>query len=547
MSDDRPAVSKSTPGAGGPGAAPRPRTAAPPTRDRTGGRWLAVSTAVILVAALSPCLRAFGTPRGFHFWGATWFAPDDGLLLSVMWEGVRGHWLHTPPYALADGPGAFFYPGYLLLGHLSRWTGLDPIIVFYLARFACGATLLVSLHGFVGRFFDRREDRRFAFLVAATGGGLGWLAATAFLSRSVEFSAPEAYPFFSILASAHFPLAAAALLWVLDALVPGAGGSPSATAVRAPGPAAWARFVAGVVILAFMQPFGSVVAFCLGAFCASARWARERRLPRAELAGLIVLGAFTALVARHQITTIASNPAFVGWRTQVRTPTPPPGQLLVAIGLVLPFAIPGLVAAARRRGPDDLLLLGWIGTLIVLLSLPYYQARRFDLAGYVPLAILAVRGVGTLRLRWSGTDRSFAVLLNALSGVLLVWGTTGRISGLDPELFMREERWAAVRYLRDHAPERAVVLAEPVTSLSLLASSPLRVVYGHRTENPRAAETRRAVQAFFDSSRALDASLMSRVDYVLVERHPGAPRPPVPPEFRRVFVRGSVSVFERRR
>jgi hypothetical protein len=518
------------------------------THDRTEGLWLAVSVILILVAALYPyLLAAFGTPPGYHFWGATWFAPDDGLLLSVMWEGVRGHWLHTPPYALADGPGALFYPGYVLLGHLSRRTGLDPVVVFYLARFACGAILLVSLHGFVGRFFDRREDRRFAFLVAATGGGLGWLAATGFQLRNVEFSAPEAYPFFSILASAHFPLAAAALLWVLDALVPGTHGSPSETAVRAPDSACWVRFVAGVVILALMQPFGSVVAFCLGAFCASARWARERRLPRAELVGLTVLATFTAMVVPHQITTIASNPAFVGWRTQVRTPMPPPGQLLLAIGLVLPFAILGLVDAARRRRPGDLLLLGWIGTLAVLLSLPYYQARRFDLAGYVPLAILAVRGVGTLRFRWSDGDRSLAVLLNALSSILLVLGTTGRISGLDPELFMREERWAAIRYLRDRAPERAGVLAEPVTSLSLLASSPLRVVYGHPTENPRAAETRRAVQGFFDSGRALDAGLMSRVDYVLVERRAKAPRPPIPPEFRRVFVRGNVSVYERRR
>jgi len=515
----------------------------------TGRLWLVATSAAILAAAFYPYLRAvLGTPPGYHFWGATWFSPDDGLLLSVMWEGVRGHWLHTPPYATAEGPGALFYPGYILLGHLSRLTGLDPPVVFYLARFACGATLLASLYGFVGRFFDRREDRRFAFLVAATGGGLGWFFMIAFRLKTVEFSAPEAYPFFSILASAHFPLAAAALFWVLDALVPEAPGRPPGAIVRAPGMAAWTRFVAGVLILAFMQPFGSVVAFCVGAFCASARWLRERRLPRAELAGLLVLAAFTAPVAHHQIATIASNPAYVGWRTQVQTPTPSPGQLLIAIGLALPFALVGLLEAARRRGPSDLLLLGWVGSMAVLLSLPYYQARRFDFAGYVPLAILAVRGVGALRFRWSGGDRFLAVFLNALMSLVLVRATTGRISGLDPELFMREERWAAISYLRDRAPERAVVLAGPITSLSLLASSPLRVVYGHPTENPRGDETWRAVQGFFKYGRALDAALMSRVDYILVERRAdGLTTTRIPSDFREVFRSGGVTVYGRRR
>jgi len=519
----------------------------------SGRLWLAATSAAILAAAFYPYLRAvLGTPPGYHFWGGLWYSPDDSLLLSVMWEGVRGHWLHAPPYALADGPGAFFYPAYLLLGHLSAWTGLSPLHVFYLARLAGGVILLSSLHGFVGRFFRRVQERRFAFLVAATGSGLGWVFLPALLPfsfKSVEFSATEVYPLFSILASFHVTLALAAMLWVLDALIPP---GESATTLPRRGwngrAAGWARLGAGALVLATMQPFGCIVALCVGALWAAVRWRLEARLPRLELASLLVVVGLSLPFVLHQLSTISSNPAYAGWHTQVRTPTPPFWQVLVAIGLPLPFALVGLVDSARRRQPDDLLLLFWTGSVAVLMSSPYYQARRFDLAGYVPLAILAVRGIGKLQFRWPNGGRLLAVLLNALSTLVIIGAAASRVTGLDPELFLERDRWEAVRYLRDHAAERSVVLAEPVTSLAVIASSPLKVVFGHPAETPRARETHKAVRAFFDRGRPMEDRLMRRVDYILVEpRADGLTTARIPPDFKEVFRSGGVRVCRRRR
>lgn len=529
-----------------------PASADTRTRTGTGRLWLVAASIAILAAAFYPYLRAvLGTPPGYHFWGALWYSPDDGLLLSVMWEGVRGQWLHTPPYALADGPGAFFYPAYLLLGHLSARTGLSPLHLFPLARLAGGVILLLSLYGFVGRFFRRVQEQRFAFLVAATGCGLGWVFSLTFLPfrfKSVEFSAPEAYPLFSILASFHVTLALAAMLWVFEALIPrgewttlprrGGNGLTSRCG----------RLVAGTLVLATMQPFGCVVALCVGALWAAVRWRLEARMPRLELASLLVVVGLSLPFVLHQLSTIASNPAYAGWHTQVRTPTPPFWQVLVAIGLPLPFALVGLVDSARRRQPDDLLLLFWTCSVAVLISLPYYQARRFDLAGYVPLAILAVRGIERLRFRWSSGDRFLAVFLNALSSLVIIGAATSRVTGLDHELFLKRDAWEAIRYLRGHSAERSVVLAEPMTSLAVIASSPLKVVFGHPAETPRAGETYKAVRAFFDRGRLMDDGLMRRVDYILVEpRADGKTTARIPPDFRKVFGSGGVTVYRRRR
>jgi len=516
---------------------------------RAGRRWLIAGAGVILAAASLPYAWAvFAAKPGSHFWGAIWYAPDDSLLLSVIREGLSGRWLHFPPYAMAPAEGAFFYAPYLLLGHLCRWTGLAPVHALHLGRLACGALLLGTLHHLAGRFFPEPGERRFAFFAAATGGGLGWLVLLAWGLRSPELSAPEAYPFFAMLTSLHLTLGIAALLWVLDALVPRETGSDPSEESAARRRAHWIRFGASALVLALVQPFGSVLAGCTGLTWVVTRWWRERRWPRAETGALLALMLLSLPVVLHQLTTIAANPAYVGWRTQVRTPTPPFWQVLAGIGLSLPFALAGIVQAARRRRPSDLLLLFWTGATALLMMLPYYQARRFDLAGYVPLVFLAVRGVGALRLDWSGSPRFLAASLNALGSLMVLGATVSRITTTDPELFLPRESWEAIRFLREHAPERAVVLAEPEVSLAVLASSPLRVVYGHPAETPDAARTLRAVAAYFTEGRALDDRLMRRVDYVLLEgRGPGAPRPPIPPEFRRVFARGAVSVFERAR
>jgi hypothetical protein len=505
--------------------------------------WPALAGAAVLLAAALPWLWGLLlTPARWHFWGATWFAPDDGLLLSVVWEGARGHWLHHPPYATAHGPGALFYPGYLLLGHLARGTGLPPIVAFYLGRAAAGAILLATLHGFARRVFPQRHESRLAFLLAATGGGLEWVLPLLRPGWQLSANAPEAYPFFSMMASAHFPLAAAALLWILDALVPperpaGAGGR---------GALHHARWIAGALFLASMQPFGSVVACCVGALWAARRAWAERRPPWATLGQLALLVALTVPFVAHQLVTIATDPAYAGWRTQVHTPAPAPWEAMVRIGLVLPFALAGMVAALRRRSREDLLLAGWTLALVALVALPYYQSRRFDLAAYVPFAFLAVGGLSRLGLARSPARRLALAGASAVGSLVLLAATLACVCRLDPARVMPRERWEAIRWLRDHAPERSVVLARPLTSLETMASTPLCVVTGHPTEIPDGEAMRRRVVAWFEDDRPLPDSLMARVRYVVADGPEARQRRlPLPAGYRRVFRAGDVSVYGR--
>ncbi len=499
---------------------------------RAGGHvWTWVGALLVLaIGAVPLVLMAFPPPGGRHYWGGVWYAPDDSLLLQTMWQGVRGHWLRQPPYAFADGPGAFFYGAHLLLGHLCGVFGWDPAVAYHAARIACAGLLLGVLYRFTGRFFDDPGRRRLAFFGIATGCGLGWVVVLARGYKPVEFTATEAYPFFAMAASLHLTLAIAALLVLIDALVP----RPGARAGR------WAAIVAATLVLAATQPFGSVLALVVGGVWALREALQSRRVPWTTVTGLVAVVAITAPFAIHQFATIAHNPAYVGWRTQVRTPTPPAWELLCAIGLAFPLALIGMVTCARRRSREDILLLAWVGAMVVLMALPWYQSRRFDLAGYVPFGLLAVHGIVWLRWRGNAGDGALAVLVNGLSSAVIVGAAALRVMQANPEITLAPDTWRAVLYLRAHAPDRAVVLARPLTSLGVLASTPLRVVYGHPAETPNAAATHTLVTGYFAGAGALPDPVERRVDYVLVE----PPTWPVlPAGFREVFASGSVRLY----
>lgn len=475
---------------------------------------------------------------GPHFWGAIWYAPDDSLLLSVVQEGMSGRWLHTPPYGSASGPGAFFYPLYLALGHLCRLLHLAPVTGFHLLRLGCAAALLAALWRFVGRFFSDPNDRRFAFFLAATGGGLAWLGLLVSGKRMAELGSPEIYPFFASLVSAHLTLAIAMLLLVLDSACP--AGPPRSAASAA---ARWGMLAAGAIVLGLTQPFGSVLAAGTVVTAAVLRRGGGRRFAGREwiVAALIIGLALPAVL--HQIRTIAVDPAYAGWRTQVRTPTPPIGELLLAVGLPLPFAIVGMIQAARRRGPEDALLLGWVAWMAALLSIPYYQSRRFDLAGYVPFVVMAVRGFRSLGWRWRDDVRVMAIGANGFGSLLVLGASVSRIQGRDPEVFVREPAWRAIQALQEGAPRGAVVLASPDVSRAVLAATALRVVYAHPAETPSAEQTHRAVVAFLAGGPLPPPRLAGDIDYIFLEDSRSPAR--IPPEFVESFRDGPTVLYVR--
>src|SRR5207237_10877293 len=138
-------------------------------------------------------------------------------------------------------------------------------------------------------------------LLASVGSGLGWLALIVG-QLTPDLWQYEFSMFLSMLASPHFALSMACLLWLMELL----GGGRLRLAQ-------WLRLVAGSALLAAMQPYALVVVVLVGAAWLAVGWYQTRAMVRAELLRLGVIALSAAPFALYYLWAQVNVPAFAGW------------------------------------------------------------------------------------------------------------------------------------------------------------------------------------------------------------------------------------------
>lgn len=490
-------------------------------------RWVALASALILLATTAPVLYGLLSPSpGYHYIGFAYNGEEANPYLAKIVQGARGDWLYAPPYNADPGEPFFLYENYLLLGHLSRWLSLEPLLVFHLARLAGGALMLAVLYWFIARFFGAVRDRRLAFGLAAFGAGFGWLAVLAGY-KSADLWQAQIFPFLAVFANVHFPPALAAALWVTDALVPLDGEHAARARIAA-------QIAAGALILALTQPYALLIAGALGALWLA--WRIAARAPRAEWIDLawrlLLAGSIGAPFALYYRWLAATNAAYAGWDRQNITLSSPPWDYALSFGLILPLALIGAAVLLRQarvaRAPDadTVLLLGWVAATAVMMALPITQQRRFAFGLAVPVAVLAVQGLRAVPRLNRGTLRFALLALSSLTNVLLLALALAATALHSGNLYLSQSEWEAMRYLRANAPVQAVVLAAPDTGLYIPAWAGQRVFYGHPHETLDAAARKAEVTAFFANILSASPRVLERADYIFIgprERAIGTP------------------------
>ena len=454
-------------------------------------RWVASVSLAILALAWLPYLVAWlATPPAAHFAGMVYNPLDGQSYLAKMRLGAEGSWLFHVLYTPEPPQGeALIFLFHLLLGHIARWSGLSLLAVYHAARTLAGLALLPGLYRLAADLTASPKRRRLLFLLATMGAGFGWLAAL-LGHETPDLWVAEAFPFAALLTNAHFPTSLALMAWAAHWGLT-AHESPRAGAATA----------VAAVALGAIQPFGLVP--LLGGL-GGAWLVRSRQQRRLDRRGLVWL-ALTALAAlpypAYTFWVTHSDPVMAAWSAQNLTPSPPLWDWLLGYGLLALLAPVGVVAALRRCRPADGLLLGWLAVTVVGLALPLALSRRLSLGLGIPIGLLAGLGWETLpRRRWRRLA-SFALPLSAMTALFLITMGLGAALGGHPLLYLSDGEWAALAWLRDHAPRDAVVLCAPETGVFVPAWAGQRVVYGHPFETVRAAARRAEVKQFWAGRR----------------------------------------------
>ena len=484
--------------------------------DRKEYRWVLLVTLALVVASSLPYLVAWAaTPEGAHFTGLLVNPLDGHSYIAKMRQGLDGAYRFRLPFTPEPQDGAYLFLLHLALGHLTRCTGLPLIWIYHGARVLAGGILLLVAYRFILSLGWERGQRRLALLLLAFSSGFGWLALLLGYP-SADLWVPEAFVFYSILDTLHFPLAIALMLLIFMALArPG----------REPG---WRETLvaAGASLgLSVVQPFGVIPVYAALAVWLMLRWLRDRRIEWRRVGWTAAAGLVAVAYPLYGLLAIRADPALAAWSAQNQTPSPPLWDWLLSFGLLTVLAVPGVATVARRRSDGDLLALAWVIAAGVGMYVPLALQRRLALGLQVPLVLLATSGWWqVIRPRLRGRLRrpltTALVTFSALTNLfLMAMFILGAVSG-EPRYYLSDGEWQALTWLREQVDHDRVVLCAPQTGMFVPAWAGQRVVYGHPFETVDAERRKAQVEAYWAGEMSLveRGSFLEKnsVGYVLV-------------------------------
>lgn len=460
-------------------------------KDR-GYLWLLVFS-IVLILILTSVPYYLAARRGgedYVFAGFLMNPLDGNTYLAKMYQGYQGNWKYTLPYTAVKGEGAYLFEFYLFLGHLARLFDLPLIIVFHLARLLCTVIMLISIFRFIKLSVPDAQARSPAFILAAFGSGLGWVALIAGRVTS-DFWVAEAYPFLSAYTNPHFPLGIALTLMLIT---PIANWRKDVLLREAMTP-----FL--TLALAIVYPFGVVLVLILVGMMAF--WEKylitQRALPQVYHWRLIISAVFGLPMLMYYLWVIYSDPIFSAWNAQNLTPSPGIVDFIISFSPLIILALPTVFVLSKQKLENNRVVVFWLVVGIALLYLPWSLQRRFIYGLYIPIAVVAVMGIYRLvsdrnSLRWVGT---VFIVLSLPTNIVVLFSAGPGIFSRNTTIFVRQDEEQAFQWLSKNTPEDAVIIAAPETGLFIPARAGRRVIYGHPFETIDADKKRESLIRFF--------------------------------------------------
>jgi hypothetical protein len=489
--------------------------AVPERRRWPGWQWPGLVAASLVLLTLPPMLlAAMRTPVGSVFSGYVVIARDAYVYQAIWRQGWHGDWLFHSPYTSEAMPGILLYPWYLWPAHLIGWAA-GPWL-YHLARAGAAAALLIAVWLLISELFRSALMRRWAYVLAALGGGVGiflpaGLSLGPIATHATEMTSPGSSVADLIAMAPHLPWALALMCWVMVVAL---------RLRRQFRPSELISGLAAVIGLQLIYPQLALLAIAVVAGWALLR-RRGRALRFAAGAGVVQVPYLLYLVRIWQVSPAAL--AVIRPSLDVGDPF---GFLvlshLVASGLIA-------IAIWRRRLRGDIVLPAlWIVGMTLFMFLPGVSSvlGRSFMASSVPFALCAAPGLlSLLRLvrtsRWRRRIAAATLAASSLYGVFSLaqplW-----IAALRLDSRAEYENIGEAILLDRLAPRISaddVVLTTYLDGIFVPAQTNARAFIGHPEMTIDAPRKSAEVNAFFNRWNAASRLAFlhaNGIDYVLV-------------------------------
>jgi len=417
--------------------------------------------------------------------------PWDQLGYFAYFQQVRdGHLLFTNLYTPESTDAILFNPFFIAVGLIGAKASLPA--VYQASRLVCGFAALWLILVLVRKATDDAAERRFAFVMAATGGGFGWilwLMSGLPLGQSLshleklcpDFWYTEAYTMLSLMNYPHFMCALSLQISVYIMLL-----IYSASGNR------WHLAAAGALtaLLASIHPFDFITVYGIFATYAILQIALKRiTIKKALLDGaLFVITSIMPML--YQAWFLFFHPVLTRvWIFNLETPDPL--RLYLSYGLSAIFATLYTVMFFRKGSwksatSAELLLFSCIIFQCIVIYLPVPHTRRFIQGLQIPLGILG--GIAMWRYAVAALEKRSRILSEVTALLLLIFAvassfvpmgiTTGTLYLRRSQEFLSADEVSALKWLTEKRPS-GVVLSSPFYGMWIPGLSGCRVYQGH--------------------------------------------------------------------
>ena len=473
-----------------------------PLSDRE-KRWgWAILIAFLLCITLPYAWAWAITPQGFTWGGLLFSADDQNVHLTWARQARDGAFFMRDLFTtegLVAGTKPLFVNGLMLvIGWLSRLSGLEVVFWYHIARVAGAAWALWQLHLLSWEVTDgapERENARLGTLgLAAFTTGAGFLVSIFPISRATLIwidradnptwpMMPEAFFYLSALIYPLNIISLGLLLLVMRHILKGK----------------WWPAALGALALSNIHTYDALPLMAIAGLWAVANFKSDRASAGRALA--TVVGA--AIPVAYQLFVFANSEEF---RVKALSTTValPVGHTLLSYSPLLILAIIGWFALKDRPRERGLLSL-WVIVTIFLVQqtlVPISFGRKMIEGWQLPL--LALGGVGLASLKRPLAMMAVVAVLALSPMVTTGWildnaatNNAERISKFMPPIYLYNSEIAALKFL-ENQPQQGAVLCFPFVGAYLPRATGKFTYAGHWAETLHMEKQKLpATQAFF--------------------------------------------------
>ncbi len=402
----------------------------------------------VVISSLPYLYGYLTSPKDAYFLGRSVVnSADTYTHVANIISAKQGNIIVPNLYSFEDKTPFIFRPTYLVLGLISRYFRVEPILSLHLGR-AIGVIIFVLvLFRFLEFYFSDEKKRMIAGLIILISSGIGGILHNSFPS-SIDLWVPEANTFFMMLESPHFVYSQIFIFLNIIYLLKYLQKYDHKSLLLS-------SFFASILMIEhpYMVPFVLILNTMMFIFpLRLSAWAKFMMLPVISL-GLIYKLYFLTPAAKLTLN-------------QTILPTPAIENVLYGFGLLIPFALFGIYKENLRKS-ENFVLIAWIVLTGILIYSPFATQRRFLEGVHIPVAVFAGTGIFHFfrLIKGSLLHILFVVILVVMLSITNVFNINKMIfaySNKNPDRYihyLETDDLIAMRWLENNSSKNEVILA----------------------------------------------------------------------------------------